>query len=101
MRSILFFDLPMVTATELRNYRNFLKELKRIGFYMIQESVYVKMSIDKQSADSIVKKINSFLPPKGSILVLTITEKQFSQIEVLLGENKTDVITTDDRIIIL
>lgn len=101
MRSILFFDLPQVTSSEKRLYRHFVKDIKKLGFYMIQESVYVKMSIDNQVVSSISNKIKSIAPKKGNIMILNITEKQFSQIEVIAGESRTDVITSDERFLII
>ena len=50
MRLLLFFDLPMTTSSELKTYRNFVKNIKKEGFYMLQKSVYVKMVIDNQAA---------------------------------------------------
>lgn len=101
MRSILFFDLPQVTSSEKRIYRKFVKNIKEIGFYMIQESVYVKMSIDSQVVSSVVSKVKSFSPKNGNIIILSVTEKQFSQMDIIVGESKTDVITTDERIVVL
>lgn len=99
MRIILFFDLPSITSTDQKNYRNFVKNLKLTGFYMIQESVYVKMCIDSHVANSIINKINKIAPPNGNVMLLTVTEKQFSQIKIIIGTNKTDVITSNDRTI--
>lgn len=101
MRIILFFDLPTITSSEQKAYRTFVKEIKKLGFYMIQESVYVKMSLDMQKAESIVEKVRSFIPTKGNIMTVTMTEKQFSSMKILLGENKTDVIDTDSRMVFL
>ncbi len=101
MRTILFFDLPSITSTEQRNYRKFVKNIKKLGFYMIQESVYVKLSIDFQSVNATIDKIKSFVPPKGSIMTLNVTEKQFASLEILLGDNPTDVLNTDERTILL
>ena len=101
MRLLLFFDLPMVTSEELKAYRKFVKILKKEGFYMLQESVYVKMAIDQQVITSTKSKIMKVLPNKGSVMLLSITEKQFSSIEFLLGKNKTDVINSIDRVVVL
>ena len=68
---------------------------------MLQESVYVKMAIDKQSADSTIKKVKKYVPPEGDIMVLLITEKQFSSMEVVLGESKSDVVDNMDRVLSL
>lgn len=99
MRLILFFDLPVETSVNRRDYRNFVKEIKKLGFYMIQESVYVKLGIDLRSVQSSIEKIKRILPHKGNISVLTITEKQFTDIDILLGEMKTDVVDSDERIV--
>lgn len=101
MRSILFFDLPSVTNSDKRNYCKFVKEIKKLGFYMIQESVYVKMSINQLAFESTMNSLKRIVPSDGSVLVLTITEKQFSSIKILSGELKTDVVESDSRIVIL
>ena len=101
MRLILFFDLPNVTKKEAKEYRKFLKGIKRLGFYMLQESVYVKMAIDNQSASFVTNRIYDVLPPNGNVFVLTITEKQFASMNILLGNFKTDVISTSERVVII
>ncbi len=101
MRTILFFDLPTLTKKNLKDYRNFVKGLKLNGFYMLQESVYVKMSIDQQSLDSMLARIKSILPPAGSVIVFNITEKQFASMEIMLGDFETEVLNTTDRVVIL
>lgn len=101
MRTLLFFDLPTLTSSDRRNYRKFIKELKMNGFFMVQESVYVKMSIDSQATESTIKEIKKKVPPKGFIMALSITEKQFSSMQILLGEFTTDVIDDDKRMIVL
>lgn len=99
MRTILFFDLPTLTNVQKSSYRHFVKALKKNGFYMIEESVYVKMSIDSYAATSSIEKVKEFLPKEGIVMALNITEKQFSSMKVLLGESITDVINNDERVI--
>ena len=85
MRSILFFDLPVETAKQKRSYTDFVKILKVNGFFRIQKSVYCKMSIDIQNAELSIKSIKTKLPSEGVVMVMTITEKQFSSmIKILL-----------------
>ena len=99
MRMIIFFDLPTLTSKHLKSYRMFLKNIKKNGFFMLQESVYVKMALNQQVVDSTMVKIKEFVPDEGSILVLTVTEKQFSSVEILLGNIENDVITSDERVV--
>ena len=101
MRLVLFFDLPTLSSLNLKSYRNFVKGIKEEGFYMLQESVYIKMVLNKKYADSTIKRIKKNLPSEGSVLVLTITEKQFSSMNILLGKNKSDVINDIDRVVVL
>lgn len=101
MRTLLFFDLPTLTSADRRNYRKFIKNLKINGFMMVQESVYMKMSIDSQAMESTIKKIKEIVPPKGFIMALNVTEKQFSAMEILLGDFTTNVINDDERVVIL
>lgn len=75
--------------------------IKTNGFYMIQESVYCRMSIDQQMADTIANRIRTSIPPEGNIMLLNVTEKQFSSMQILLGESKTDVLNSDERIVFL
>ncbi len=101
MRTLLFFDLPSITLKEKKHYRDFVKYLKALGFYRLQESVFCKMDIDKQAMDSSIKRIESKLPPEGSVIALSVTEKQFSTMKILLGDIETDVINSDERVIML
>ena len=101
MRSILFFDLPTISKNDLKVYRHFIKNIKKIGFYMLQESVYIKMSIDYQAVETTINRLREFSPNNGSIIVLNITEKQFSQMDIISGKNITNIVNDDKRIVVL
>ena len=100
MRTLLFFDLPSVSLEDKRHYRRFVKTIKGLGFIMLQESVYYMLAINQQSVDTRLSIVKEKLPPEGNIMVLTVTEKQFANIKILLGNNETDVIASDDRTVI-
>ena len=96
---MLFFDLPVETSSQQRKYRQFVKNIKKLGFYMLQKSVYVKMSIDQRSAESVIKQVERFVPNSGNVAILMITEKQFNDINFLLGDSLSEIISTDERYI--
>ena len=48
MRVVVFFDLPTETAEERRDYRRFRAALLKNGFFMMQESVYSKIILNKR-----------------------------------------------------
>lgn len=95
------FDLPVGTADERREYRLFRKYLVKNGFLMLQESVYSKIAQNSTSADAIIDNVRKNKPKSGLVQLLKITEKQYSKMEFIIGEVKTDVIDNDERLIII
>lgn len=45
--SFSFFDLPVQTSEDMKNYRLFRKTLLKNGFFMMQESVYCRMVLNQ------------------------------------------------------
>lgn len=101
MRIIVFFDLPTESASDKRNYRNFRKGLIKSGFMMMQESVYCKLVLNSNQSIQITNEVKKMRPEKGLVQILTVTEKQYSKMEIISGSNKTDVVDTDERLLIL
>lgn len=99
MRMIVFFDLPTETAAERRNYRRFRRFLIENGFLMMQESVYCKLLLNGSAQTAMAESIRKNKPPKGIVQMLTVTEKQFSKMEYIVGEWTSDVISSDERLI--
>lgn len=101
MRVIVFFDLPVETDVDRRNYRKFRKFLIKDGFLMLQESVYAKLALNFTQVEQIVSSIKKEKPEKGSVQILSVTEKQFSKMEHISGKINTDIINTDERLLII
>lgn len=101
MRVMVFFDLPTETIENKRDYRSFRKFLIKKGFMMLQESVYCKLALNQTIANSIVESVKNNKPTDGLVLLLSVTEKQFSKMEYICGEKKSSIIDSDERLIIL
>ena len=101
MRLLVFFDLPTDTAEDKRNYRCFRKVLIKNGFIMLQESVYCRMFVTPSSENAAMDIIRKSKPPAGNVQMLSVTEKQFSKMEYLVGEYHSEMIDSDERLIIL
>ena len=99
MRVIIFFDLPMESPQEKRDYIVFRKMLMQNGFIMMQKSVYCKLAINQNAADSILDIVRKNKPRQGNVQALTITEKQYAKIEYILGARSGDIIDSDERFI--
>ena len=99
MRILVMFDLPTLTSEDRKEYRNFRKYLIVSGFLMLQESVYSKLVLNTTSANLIMEHVRKNKPPSGSLFMLTVTEKQFSKMEFLVGESQTEYVDNDERLI--
>lgn len=85
MRLIVFFDLPTQTKAEKRAYTVFRRFLLNDGYDMIQWSVYGRIVNGSDNAETHLRRLFANLPEKGSIRCMQVTEKQFTQIRVLIG----------------
>ena len=101
MRIVLFFDLPTLTSKNRKEYLNFRKYLIKSGFMMLQESVYVKLALNKTVVNTVINNLGKNKPDEGLIQIVLITEKQFSKMYMLLGENKNEVLNSTERIVFI
>ena len=99
MRVILFFDLPTETNADRREYARFRKYLIKSGFIMMQESVYCKLVLNQAALPAVEDNLRKHKPPKGLVQLLTVTEKQYSKMEFIIGESSSDIVSSDERLI--
>ena len=101
MRIIVFFDLPTVTSLERREYSQFRKFLIKSGFMMMQESIYCKLALNSTAVEAVMSNVRKNKPGTGLIQMLVVTERQFSNIEFVLGSSRSEVLDTDKRLVFL
>lgn len=85
MRVFVFFDLPVETAAQRKEYRLFRKYLVKEGYLMLQESVYAKLVVNDAQAGVAVARLRQHRPPAGLVQALKVTEKQFASMEFVTG----------------
>ncbi|MEW6353535.1 MAG: CRISPR-associated endonuclease Cas2 [Pseudomonadota bacterium] len=85
MRLLVLFDLPVVTKAERRAYTIFRRFLVNDGYDMIQFSVYGRILNGNDALEKHYKRLVDNLPPDGSVRCLSITEKQFASMKLLVG----------------
>lgn len=101
MRILVMFDLPVVTAGERREYAKFRKYLIKSGYLMLQESIYCKLAQNATVADALVDNLRKNRPESGLVQVLKITEKQYQNMEYIVGDFSSEVLDTDERLVVL
>ena len=101
MRVLVFFDLPVLTGEQRRAYTKFRRFLLKSGFLMLQESVYCKLALNGTVVRGIVDSVHKYSPGEGLVQLLTVTEKQYAKMDLIIGEVKSEVLDSDERLVIL
>ena len=88
MRLIVMFDLPVVDPEDRRAYTKFRQFLLNDGYDMIQYSIYGRIVNGRDAQEKHLKRLQTNLPSSGSIRAMTVTEKQYAGIKLLVGTRK-------------
>jgi len=87
---LVMFDLPVKTAAQRKVATKFRKFLVEDGYHMVQFSIYARVCNGTDAVEKHRKRINLHLPDNGSVRLLTVTEKQYQAMEVLVGALKPE-----------
>ena len=79
------FDLPVLTKKERKQATEFRNSLLDLGFEMSQFSVYLKYCASGDKAESLGLQVRRHLPFGGKVDILSITDKQFANIQRFHG----------------
>lgn len=85
---IVLFDLPVKEKATQKAATKFRKFLIDDGYLMLQYSVYTRVCNGYDAVKTHEKRLKAHLPENGSVRLLTITEKQYESMQILLGEFK-------------
>lgn len=97
MRVLVMFDLPTEYSEQRREYRKFRKQLIKDGFIMMQESIYTKIALNHSAEKLIINNVKKYCPTEGIVQILSVTEKQFSKMEIVVGELNKEYVDSDER----
>ena len=82
---MVFFDLPTETKKEKRIHAEFRKNLLRDGFTTFQFSIYIRHCASKENMNVHINRVKKLVPEKGKVGILSITDKQFGDMELFVG----------------
>ena len=88
---MVFFDLPTETKRDTKNYRKFVKDLGNDGFNRFQWSIFLRHCPSMDNAKVHIKRVKRFLPPKGHVGILHVTDKQFGMMEIFISAKKDEI----------
>jgi len=87
---MVFFDLPTETKRDRREASLFRKKLIKDGFAMLQFSIYMRHCPSRENAAVHIKRTKAYLPPNGHVVIMQITDKQFSMIEIFYQKKEIE-----------
>lgn len=80
------FDLPVVEFLDRKEAITFRNTLLNLGFQMAQYSVYQRYVSSKESAESLIRSVESSLPSGGKVHILIFTDKQYENMKTFVGK---------------
>ena len=83
-----FFDLPTFSKRDRKRAHGFRCDLLKNGFTQYQKSIYIRHCFTRDKKDRIIRQIELFLPPKGKVSMMYITDKQYGEIKNYLQRQK-------------
>lgn len=86
---LVFFDLPTETKKEKKVAAKFRKDLMGDGFTMFQFSIYIRHCASSENAKVHVARVKASLPELGKVGIMSITDKQYSDMELYIGRKKS------------
>ncbi len=95
---MVLFDLPTEKAKDRKIAAKFRKQLLNDGFRMFQFSIYMRFCPSKSNVEVHIKRVKNHLPPYGKIGIITITDKQFGDIELFYGKKPMEKDTPSQQL---
>ena len=92
------FDAAMTAPEERKNYREFVRSLKKEGFVMLQRSFYVRHFEGSRSLRAEADRITAFTPETVQVCIFSLPIANYEDMVQLNCDNKESVI--EDTIII-
>jgi CRISPR-associated protein Cas2 len=83
---LVFFDLPVYTKAERKAHTQFRKDLMQNGFTMFQFSIYLRHCPSMENAEVHIRRVKTYLPDKGKVGIMCITDRQFGMMQLYFGK---------------
>ena len=83
---MIMYDIPIDTEENRKLYTLFRKNLIQLGYYMFQESIYVKQLNSKSQQENLMRKIKNIIPKNSNIRGLLLNQNIFDNMSIISGE---------------
>lgn len=76
---IVCFDLPVAEKEDMREANAFRKALLNQGYFMLQNSIYVRSCVTYDRTEVHIRNLKLIAPKTGTISAFYITDRQWSE----------------------
>lgn len=90
MRLIVYFDLPVSSKEDKRQYARFRKFLLEDGYMMEQFSIYSRLVLSRDAVDAFVDRLKANLPRRGLVTAMLLSERQYASRYLLMNTYNED-----------
>lgn len=94
------YDLPVISEKDKKIYGKFRRFLLNDGYIMIQYSIYSRICKNHDDITKHLNRIRQNTPEKGNVRLLQVTENQYDNMLLLVGNKVDDELITNDSLII-
>ncbi len=88
---LVMYDLPTENKTQRKAANTFRKRLLNSGFNLFQFSMYIRHCPSRENAAVHIKRVKKVLPKYGKVAIMSITDKQFGDIELFYATRKEEL----------
>ena len=72
-----------------------------MSYRFMRVLVLFDLALNTTAVNGIVDQIHKNKPEEGLVQLLTVTEKQYAKMDLIVGNVKSEVLNTDERLVIL
>ena len=83
MWTLVLFDLPTTSALLRRVCGRFRRQLMKLGFKMLQKSVYLRWEDSDNAAETLRRRVLSQAPKEGRIAALLLTQRTWGNVQMI------------------
>lgn len=83
---LIMYDLPHMTKKQRRIAQRFRNKLLRLGFNMLQYSVYLRILSSQHEKEQVISQIKQILPTEGTVRIISLTETEYEKMKLLSGQ---------------
>lgn len=94
------FDLPVTTREHARAATKFREFLLDEGFEKSQFSVYARFCNGKEQFETYMRRIESRLPDRGDVHILSFTDRQYENIVRFSGQRRRRQRKNPDQLVL-